>query len=361
LSPQLCIHDELGQVRGLSSELFDTIEMSASALVHPLTLIISTQAADPEALLSVLIDDALEGKDPVTVCHLHAAPADSPDLFGEEAIAAANPALDLFMNKEAVLAEARRAERLPGSRAAFKNFVLNLREDASGHPFLTADVWRACAAPPRDLHYCEVFGGLDLSERKDLTAFVLVGQDPVEGDWSAKCFFWLPAERLREQTDGDRLSEWADRGLIELTDGPIIVFDEVARRVADIIREYEVKVVGFDRARIESFKMSLGKAGMSAQTIEEKFSAFGQGTLSMTPALDAVEEVVLSRKLRHGDNPVLNWCVSNAAVKAGEHGARKLTRMRARARIDGIVALTMALGVVPKAMTETIDVAALIG
>jgi phage terminase large subunit-like protein len=365
LSPQFCIHDELGQVRGPSSELFDTLEMSATTLVNPLTLIISTQAADPEALLSTLIDDALEGEDPATVCHLYAASPDLPDLFSEgvieDAIRQANPAVGHFLSLEALMAEARRAERLSASRAAFKNFVLNLREDATGKAFLASDVWRACAAPPRDLHRCEVFGGLDLSERKDLTAFALIGQDPIEGDWSVKCWFWLPEERLREQTDGDWLQELADRGLIRVTPGKIIVFDEVARQVVDIIREYRVKVVGFDRARMESFKVSLAKAGMSAQEIEETFSEFGQGLLSMTPAVDTVEEMVLSCKLRHGGDPVLNWCVSNAVVKAGDHGARKLMRMRKGARIDGLIAMTMAFGVVPRRMTEKFDVCALIG
>jgi phage terminase large subunit-like protein len=342
--------------------LFDTLEMSASALVNPLTLIISTQSADPEALLSALIDDALEGKDPATVCHLYAANPNSLDLFGEEAIRQANPAFNFFMNRDAVLAEARRAERLPGSRAAFKNYVLNLREDATGKAFLQSDVWMACSAKPRDLHDCEVLGGLDLSERKDLTAFVLVGRHPIEGDLSVKAWFWLPEERLRDQTDGARLQEFADRGFIRLTSGPIVIYDEVAREVVDIMREYRVKLVGFDRARMESFKVSLMKAGMDRREIEEKFSEFGQGLLSMTPAMDAIEEAVLSKKLRHGgDNPVLNWCVSNAVVKAGDHGARKLMRMRARARIDGLTALTMALGVAPKAWTEKFDVCAWIG
>ncbi len=61
------------------------------------------------------------------------------------------------------------------------------------------------------------------------------------------------------------------------------------------------------------------------------------------PAVDHLEAAVLNQQLRH-DNPVLDWCASNAVTVPDPSGARKLAKDRAIERIDGLVALTMALG-----------------
>jgi phage terminase large subunit-like protein len=86
LSPQLVIHDELGQVRGPRSPLFEALETATGAQENPLSIIISTQAPTDADLLSVLIDDALAGNDPHTVVKLYTAAADL-DPFDEATIA----------------------------------------------------------------------------------------------------------------------------------------------------------------------------------------------------------------------------------------------------------------------------------
>jgi len=97
LSPQLVIHDELGQVRGPRSSLYEALETATGAQADPLSIIISTQAPTDADLLSVLIDDAQAGNDPHTVVKLYTAPADL-DPFDEETIKLANPALGAFLS-----------------------------------------------------------------------------------------------------------------------------------------------------------------------------------------------------------------------------------------------------------------------
>ena len=65
LSPALIIFDELGQVRGPRSSLYEALETATAAQASPLSIIISTQAPTDADLLSILIDDAL----PVTIPH----------------------------------------------------------------------------------------------------------------------------------------------------------------------------------------------------------------------------------------------------------------------------------------------------
>jgi phage terminase large subunit-like protein len=133
LSPQFVVHDELGRVRGPRYSLFEALETATAALEDPLSVVISTQAASDSDLLSVLIDDALAGLDPQTVIRLYAATPEM-DAFGEEAIRAANPGLDYFMNKGEVMRMAADARRMPAREAEYRNLILNQRVDIAA-PF----------------------------------------------------------------------------------------------------------------------------------------------------------------------------------------------------------------------------------
>jgi phage terminase large subunit-like protein len=92
-----------------------------------------------------------------------------------------------------------------------------------------------------------------------------------------------------------------------------------------------------------------------------KFVGFGQGYKDMSPALRSLESIILERKLRHGDHPVLKMCASNAVIERDSAGNRKLSKKRSTGRIDGMIALAMALGVAPMRTAPKFDVAALIG
>jgi phage terminase large subunit-like protein len=101
--------------------------------------------------------------------------------------------------------------------------------------------------------------------------------------------------------------------------------------------------------------------------ITEQWVEFGQGTQSMSPALRELESRILERQLAHGDNPVLNMCCANAVLEISktkidqgkDSSNRKLSKKRSNGRIDGMVALAMAMGVVP--LAPKIDIDALIG
>jgi phage terminase large subunit-like protein len=78
---------------------------------------------------------------------------------------------------------------------------------------------------------------------------------------------------------------------------------------------------------------------------EGLFERFGQGYRSMSPALRDLEGVILNGRLAHGGQPVLAMCAGNATVQMDPAGNRKLTKMQSRRRIDGMVALAMAMSV----------------
>jgi phage terminase large subunit-like protein len=256
------------------------------------------------------------------------------------------------------MAMAHDAKRMPSRQAEYENLILN-RRVSTDNQFVSPVEWKACNAPPMDLHGVPLYGGLDLSSVSDLTACVLTGR--TKGVWSVLPTFWLPSKGLREKSIKDHTpyDMWASKGYLETTPGNTVSYEFVARWLARKFAEYNIVRMGFDRWNMKHLKPWLLQAGLSEQFIEEHFVEFGQGTQSMSPALRDLEQLVLEKELAHGDHPVLNMCAICAVVESKDEANRKLSKNKSTGRIDGMVALTMAIGVAPL-KTAGIDLSAMI-
>lgn len=337
-SPVLVIHDELGQVRGPRSELYDALETAMGAQEEPLSIIISTQAVEDADLLSVLIDDAKAGHDPATRLFLYCAPQEA-EVTDEAAWRAANPALGDFNSLAQMDEAAKRAARMPSFEPAFRNLHLNQRVAADAH-FLSPSVWKSCDGEPDDDAFTgTVYGGLDLSGTQDLTALVLAARD-AGGVVHVRCWFWTPGRTLRDRAARDRApyDVWRDKGLIEATPGTAINYGFIAQKLAELSAELRIAEIRFDRWNMPRLRSELDRIGCALPLVPH-----GQGFRDMSPALDALETLALDGRLRHGGHPVLTWCASNAVAVRDAAGNRKLDKSRGTGRIDGLQALAMAV------------------
>jgi phage terminase large subunit-like protein len=344
ISPVLVIGDEWGQVRGPQSDFIDSLLTSQGAHADPLQLIISTQAANDADWLSVQIDDAQRSNDPRIVCHLYTAPAGC-DLMDESAWRAANPALGLFRSTDDLREQMTQAQRMPSMENSARNLLLNQRVSTVS-PFVSPDVWKSCAADPLPFDG-PVWCGLDLSARLDLTALVIVGQ--VDGVWQVQSYFWTPEQGIEDRARRDRspYGVWHRQGLLRATPGASVDYSYVAQDMADLLADLDVRAVAFDRWRIDLLKKELDAIGC-----ELPLEPFGQGFKDMGPALDTLEAELLNERVAHGGHPVLTMCAANAVVTKDPTGARKLDKAKATGRIDGMVAIAMALGVASKSTEQ---------
>jgi phage terminase large subunit-like protein len=341
LSPMLAILDEVGQVSGPTDKFVAAITTAQGAYRNPLLIAISTQAPTDADLFSTWIDAYRAAPDPRVICHVYEAPKEAA-LDDRKAWSAANPALGKFRSLEDVEKQCKAAMEMPANEPEFRNLILNQRVEAVA-PFVSQSVWKANGAPCGPIDRKKVWGGLDLSSVADLTALVVVTQDG-----GVHSEFWLPAEGLAEKSRKDRVPYdlWAKQGHLNTTPGRAIQYEFIAEWLRGLFDRCQVQKLAFDRALFEHLKPWLIKANFSEAELE-KFIPYGQGTLSMTPALRALEASLLARELRHGDHPILEMCARNAKV-VGDSGARKFDKKTARGRIDGMVALAMAKGVMPE-------------
>lgn len=342
LSPILAILDEVGQVVGPTDKFVTAITSAQGAYTNPLLIVISTQAPTDSDMFSTWIDAHRAAPDPRVVCHVYSAPEDC-ELNDKKAWAAANPALGKFRSIADVDKQCKAAMEMPANEPEFRNLILNQRVEASS-PFVAQSVWRDNAAECGPIEGKKVWGGLDLSSVHDLTSLELVTEDG-----GVHSEFWLPEHGLAEKSRKDKVPYdlWAKQGHLNTTPGRAIEYEFVAESLRGLFDRCDVQKIAFDRALFEHLKPWLVKANFSEAELE-KFIPYGQGTLSMTPALRELETKLLGKKLRHGGHPILEMCAKNAKV-VGDSGARKFDKKKARGRIDGMVALAMACGVMPVA------------
>lgn len=361
LSPAFIVHDELGQVKGPKSELYDALESASAAQEEPLSIIISTQAPTDADLLSLLIDDALTGADSRVKVELYTCPVKVPgkdkngqaieievDPFLESSIRLANPHFDDFMNQEEVFRQRDTARRMPSSENSYRNLILNQRVD-SKTPFISRAVWLENGSPPDPFDGRPVYGGLDLSSVADLTGLVLGTE---EGD--IECEFWLPEDGIEEKSKKDHVpyDVWAKKGFLHLTPGRAIEYEFIAVRLREIFDTYNIAFIAFDRYNMKHLIPWLKSAGFTEDEIEEKFVLFGQGFVSMSPAIRELEQRLLQKKIKHGGHPVLTMCAANTVTVEDPAKNRKFVKQKATGRIDGMVCLAMCVGVMPNASDD---------
>jgi phage terminase large subunit-like protein len=355
LNPSFVVYDELGS--SPDRELYDAMDSAMGARKNPLMLVISTQAADDLAPMSRLIDYGLrvnsgEVEDKSFYLKFHHAPMDA-DPWSKAAWEAANPALGYFRSLDDIERQAQQAQRMPDLENSFRNLILNQRVAAETR-FINPAAWKACAGEPVIPPGAKVFAGLDLGSTRDLSALVIVYENPLDGAFHVKPYFWLPGD-IFTRRDEDRVpyDVWVKEGFLypagEATDP-----EAIALKIAELNAINPIQGIAFDRWKIADLRRQMDKLGISVPLTEH-----GQGYKDMSGAVNMLENAVVTKKLRHGGNPPLTWMAQNAVVTFDPAKNRKLDKSKSIARIDGVVALAMGLAIASR--QQAFDPAAMIG
>ncbi len=256
-----------------------------------------------------------------------------------------NPSLGHTFGPDYLRVQVQQARGMPSKESVVRR--LHFCQWVAAHnPWLSSDVWDDNKQKPLPLNLLRGMtghAGLDLSSKNDLTALVLTFEHD-DGMVDVHPFFWVPEEGIDKKEEKDRVPyrAWANAGYIELVPGPVIDYAYVADRILQLLGDHEL-TIQFDRWRIDDLKRELARMGADWHDNEGPLQPHGQGFKDMNPAIEAAEDYLKQKKIRHGGHPVLTWCVSNAVVVKDPAELRKFDKSKATARIDGAVALAMAL------------------
>jgi phage terminase large subunit-like protein len=249
----------------------------------------------------------------------------------------ANPLLGVVV-KDNVLKEAvKQAIQIPGK----KNNIMRLHfcewTDAETS-WISSETWTECEheLDIDDFISKPCYGGLDLSSKLDLTALARVFEND-DGMLNAFVDFWKPKDTLYDTEIKDRApyTTWLNQGYLHAPAGSSIDYEVVA---SDIIAMGDFEQINFDRWRIDFFKKHLSDIGY-----ELPLEPFGQGFKDMSPAIEKLEELIFNKKIKIHINPVLRWNAASVKIEEDAAGNRKMSKIKSTGRIDGIIALLMAI------------------
>lgn len=324
-------------------ELWDTLTTGGAARRQPLTIALTTAGVDRRSICWEKHDYALKVRDgevedlaflPVVYA------ADEADDWRDPTVwAKANPNLGVSVKPDWFRDQVTKAEESLAYLNTFKRLHLNLWTE-SVIRWLPPDRWLACAGAGdrAALEGRSCFAGLDLSTTTDVTALVLLFPG-ADGVYDILPFFWAPSAALRLRARRDRVpyDVWAQQGHLEATEGNVVDYDVIRERVRDLADRYRITEIAYDRWNASQLVTQLQGDGAT-------LVPFGQGFQSMSAPCKELEKLVIGAKLRHGNHPVLSWMAANTVLVTDAADNWKPAKNKSKERIDGIVALLMALG-----------------
>jgi len=337
-------------------KLYDVLTTSQGAQLQPLTVFFTTAGFDKATICGEehdraekIASGALE--DPSYLPVIYAAGQDD-DWADPKTWRKANPMYDALgiAFQEDLAHQAKRAKESP----AFRNTFLRLHNNIwtkQQTTWLPMERWDATAglvnlAELADRH-CTI--GAWLASSTELATVVLLFPPAEEGgEYVVHMDTFAPADNIEALADRDKLPyrAWADQGWLTLTEGDIIDFDAIRRKIVDTYaHRFQIDEIVCNPRGAVQFMQQLQAED---QTVVEVLP----GYTTMSPALNELERLVLGQRIRHGGNDILRAMVANLAVRHNPNGDLRPDREGSSGRIEGVTTLLMALG---RAITADAD------
>lgn len=340
LNPSCGIIDEFHAHK--DSGMFDVIKSAFGARKQPLMFIITTAGFNKAGACYAYRDNVIKilrgiNEDDTLFGIIYTMDAneewDNPQMWIKS-----NPNLGVSLFPNYLEDQVNDAKNRPEAVRNVMTKNVNLWVDAE-KTWILDDAWMKCVGTTEieDLRGCECWGGLDLSNVSDITAFVLIFHE--NDKFQLLPFFWIPEEKMLEKIRKENINYdlWVKTGFVKVTSGNVLDYEFVKADILQIVEIYDMQSSAYDRWNSSQTIIDLQNEGMEC-------NPFGQGYGSMSAPSKEFEKLVLSEKIEHFGNPVLRWMLSSTLIKTDPAGNIKPDKEKSVQKIDGIVASIMALG-----------------
>ena len=340
LNPSCGIIDEFHAHK--DSGMFDVIKSAFGARKQPLMFIITTAGFNKAGACYAYRDNVIKilrgiNEDDTLFGIIYTMDSneewDNPQMWIKS-----NPNLGVSLFPNYLEDQVNDAKNRPEAVRNVMTKNVNLWVDAE-KTWILDESWMKCVGTTEieDLRGCECWGGLDLSNVSDITAFVLIFHE--NDKFQLLPFFWIPEEKMLEKIRKENINYdlWVKAGFVKVTSGNVLDYEFVKADILQITEMYDLQSSAYDRWNSSQTIIDLQNEGMDC-------NPFGQGYGSMSAPSKEFEKLVLSEKIEHFGNPVLRWMLSSTLIKTDLAGNIKPDKEKSVQKIDGIVASIMALG-----------------
>ena len=343
LNTHLAVIDELHAHK--TRAVYDVVETSLGKRMNSLLWVITTAGFDTAGIcyeVRTMVREVLERKvvDETQFGVIYTIDAED-DWTTEAELEKANPNWGVSVRPEMVLSLQKKAMVLPSAANNFKTKHLDVWCSAAD-AWMDMQAWAACAHP--DLDRSDFEGedciiGLDLGSKNDMTAKILVfPREDDDGNRRYVVFsdFYLP-QRAVENSVNSQDAGWADEGLIHVTGGAMTDLNQIESDIREDLSRFNVEAVVYDPW--QATQMATSISDDDAPMVECRMKV-----QNMSDPMKSLEALVLDRRVLHDDNSVMNWMMSNVVAKIDAKDNMFPRKERYEQKIDGPVALIMALG-----------------
>ena len=263
---------------------------------------------------------------------------DGDDWTSEEALIKANPNWGISVRPEVLLPLQAKAMQLPSAVNNFKTKHLNEWVNADT-AWMDMRAWDACADATFDIESfvgqpCWI--GLDLASKTDIAALLVLFNHPEISDaFVAFGKYYLPEDTVNG-AGNSQYGGWMHSGRLIVTPGNVIDFGWIEADLLDLASRFEIQAVAFDPFQATQLSTRLLSEGLPMIEVRPT-------VLNFSEPMKTLEALVLQKKLVHDGDPVLAWMASNVVAHTDVKDNIYPRKERAENKIDGIVALIMAL------------------
>lgn len=322
-------------------------ETGMGARDQPIVAIVSTAAneratpCEKEFYYACNIRDGVIEKDNYLPCIFQAVIPDGPE--GAETWMDIQTAIDCNPNypdspsHDFLVDELEKALADPLVALEYKQLQLNIFIEKR-QIWLPYDVWLKGKTKFdfRQFRGEKLYWGCDLGSEDDLTALVLVKPGGLfEGDWYVHAHFWCPKNTVIAKRNYLSYQIWQDKGFLEVTPGNATNYSRIKERIKAYSEYFNLDLGNMDRFNATWLASLIN----DEDNIKTEF--MGQGTASMTEPIKYLITLAKSGRLKH-NTPILDWMANNT-VSDGDWRAVKFDKADEDSKIDGMVALAMAV------------------
>ena len=260
------------------------------------------------------------------------------DWVTEASLIKANPNWGVSVRPEVLLPLQAKAMQLPSAVNNVKTKHLNEWVNADSS-WMDMRAWDRCANPSLTLaayagQPCWI--GLDLASKVDIAALVLVFTHlEIDGAYAVFGRYYLPEDTVHANGNS-QYQGWMSAGRVTVTPGNVIDFGWIEADLIDFVSRHSVQAVAFDPFQATQLSTRMMSEGMPMIEVRPT-------VLNFSEPMKTLEALVLQGKLIHDGDPVLGWMASNVVAHLDAKDNIYPRKERPENKIDGIVALIMAI------------------
>lgn len=269
-----------------------------------------------------------------------------------------NPNFDISVYKEYLESQQQRAIRSARFTNTFKTKHLNVWTSAKSG-FFNLQSWMACRDTSLTIEQFDgesCYLGLDCARKLDMNSKVRLFRRVIDGRIHYYCvspMFFVPEDAVWHN-DNQRLAErfqaWVEQGYLFDTEGAEVDYREILEEAIAAHEETPVLFSAIDPFGATALQHALDDEGMNPVVITQNYT-------NMSPAMMELEAAIEGGRFHHDGNPIMTWCISNVIGKnlPGNDDIVRPIKQNADSKIDGAVALMMAVGMAMREQDDGAD------